>query len=140
MCWPLLYESDQHITRQKRLRAVRRHDNGDVSFLRRLREFICRTPPASILGQRGGWNAFVRWDPEEIDVANRLASSRIEDLNAASAGGARDGLTPGSSNVASTTVGRAAAAELVWTHDRSMNVYATDGTVVTRAVAPLKIV
>ncbi len=80
----------------------------------------------------------MRLDDDEITAANRLASARDEDLTAVATGGARDNPVAGRA-VASQWTGqraRVVAAKVVGAPDRSMNVYAADGTV----VAPLRIV
>ena len=112
--------------REKRLRATSGPAGGEATFLRRLQEFISRTPPPSILGQRGGWSAFVRWDADEISAANRMASARNENLTAIATAGRADDLTGGNAAAALQRM-RVVQATPVAAADRSMNVYAPNG-------------
>ena len=79
----------------------------------------------------------MRLDNDEIAAANRLASARDEDLTAVATGGAGDNPIAGQRSGAATGQRvRVGAAKVVGAPDRSMNVYAADGTV----VAPLRII
>ncbi len=72
---------------------------------------------------------------DEITAANRLASARDKDLIAIATGGAGDHSKAGRAATIQRT--HVVASTVVGALDRSMNVYAPDGTVVT---APLRIV
>jgi hypothetical protein len=86
-------------------------------------------------GQRGGWGAFVRMDEAEIAAANRLASDRADDLTAVATGGGAVVRNVGGGGQRKRTL---VQAKLVGAPDRSMPVYAADGTTVPPP--PLRIV
>lgn len=99
-----------------------------MTFLRRLQEFISRRPPPSILGQHGGWSAFVRWDADEIAAANRMASARNEHLTAIAMAGRAENPTGGNATAAVQRTCVVPAAPVA-APDRRTNAYAPNGAV-----------
>lgn len=77
----------------------------------------------------------MRWNIDEIAAANRLASARNDDLTAIATGGTEDNSINPSEGIGQKT--RVVHAKLVGSPDRSMNVYASDGSL---AAPALKIV
>ena len=78
----------------------------------------------------------MRWNTDEIAAANSLASARNDDLTAIATGGTASNLIDPSEGIGCQKT-RVVHAKLVGSPDRSMNVYASDGTL---AAPALKIV
>ena len=50
--------------------------HAKLSVWQRLRAFLLKETPPSILGQRNGWGGWVRMDEREISAAHKLAEAR----------------------------------------------------------------